>query len=108
MDARLHAVLSKNMYSLQGFDALIGPDCGQVCHSLIVVSYCIPGSAQRQAAYAIFSQSLRASTVLKTLPLERPINSQSPFSSNTLKNLFGIRTELLEFCPATVRYASPS
>jgi hypothetical protein len=38
------------MYSEQGFDALIRPDRGQVCHSLIVVSYCTPGSAQAQAA----------------------------------------------------------
>ena len=48
--ARLQAVLSKNMYSLHGLDALIGPPSGQVCHSLIVVSYCVPGSAQRHAA----------------------------------------------------------
>src|SRR3989338_1768742 len=38
IDAKLHAVLSRNMYSLHGFDALMRPDFGQVCHSLIVVS----------------------------------------------------------------------
>ena len=31
---------------VQGFDALMRPSAGQVCHSLIVVSYCTPGSAQ--------------------------------------------------------------
>ena len=32
-----------------GFDALIRPSAGQVCHSLMVVSNCKPGSAQLQA-----------------------------------------------------------
>src|SRR4051794_652538 len=50
IDARLHAVLSRNIYSLHGLLALIRPDCGHVCHSLIVSSYCTPGSAQRHAA----------------------------------------------------------
>ena len=50
MEARLQAVSSKNIYSEQGFDARIRPDCGQVCHSLMVVSYCNPGSAHAQAA----------------------------------------------------------
>ena len=53
MEAKLQAVLSKNIYSLQGLDARIAPPSGHVCHSLMVVSYCNPGSAQRQAAYAI-------------------------------------------------------
>ena len=38
-DERLHAELSRCMYSLHGLDALIRPDSGQVCQSLIVVSY---------------------------------------------------------------------
>ncbi len=49
-DARLQAVSSRNMYSEQGFDAMIGPDAGQVCQSLIVVWYWMPGSADAQAA----------------------------------------------------------
>ena len=36
-EARLHAVSSRNMYSEQGFDALIRPEAGQVCQSLMVV-----------------------------------------------------------------------
>ena len=38
-EAKLHAVSSKNIYSEHGLDALILPPFGQVCHSLIVVSY---------------------------------------------------------------------
>ena len=49
-EARLHAVLSRNIYSEHGLDALMRPPFGQVCHSLMVVSYCVPGSAQRHAA----------------------------------------------------------
>src|SRR4030065_603630 len=49
-DARLHALLSRCMYSEHGLLALIRPVAGHVCHSLIVVSYCIPGSAQSHAA----------------------------------------------------------
>src|SRR5438552_1442025 len=45
-DARLHAESSRNMYSEHGFDALIGAVFFDVCHRLIVVSYCIPGSPQ--------------------------------------------------------------
>ncbi len=36
-EARLQAVSSMNIYSEQGFDALISPPAGQVCQSLIVV-----------------------------------------------------------------------
>ena len=35
----MHAVSSRNMYSEHGFEARIGPDLGQVCQSLMVVSY---------------------------------------------------------------------
>ncbi len=59
-DARLQAESSTCMYSLHGFDALIRPDTGDVCHWLITVSYCTPGSAQRQAASAISFISCRA------------------------------------------------
>ena len=49
-DARLQAVSSRNMYSEHGFEALISPSAGQVCHSLVVSWNCTPGSAQVQAA----------------------------------------------------------
>ena len=55
---------SINIYSEQGLDALILPALGQVCHSLMVVSYCKPGSAQAQAASEILDHNSFASTVL--------------------------------------------
>src|SRR5919108_608689 len=59
-DARLHALSSTCMYSEHGFDALMRPEFGDVCHWLIVVSYWTPGSAQRHAASAILRMSSRA------------------------------------------------
>src|SRR5947207_12639033 len=50
---RLQAVSSRNMYSLQGLLALIGPEFGQVCQRLMVVSYWTPGSPQYQVPSAI-------------------------------------------------------
>src|SRR6185437_9404849 len=91
----------------QGLLALMRPDLGQVCHWLMVSSYCTPGSAQRHAAKAIWSHSSRALRVLETLPLERQVRCQSPSSSTALKKRLGMRTELLEFCPLTVMYDSP-
>ncbi len=60
MLARLQAVSSRNMYSEQGFEALIRPEFGQVCQRLIVVSYCTPGSPQLQAPSAILASTSRA------------------------------------------------
>src|SRR5215831_20612565 len=67
MEARLHAVSSRNMYSEHGLLALIRPSAGQVCHSLIVVSNCTPGSAHDHAAYAIWSHRSRAFKVSRGL-----------------------------------------
>ena len=64
MEARLQAVSSINIYSEHGLEALILPASGHVCHSFIVVSYCIPGSAQAHAASDIFDHSSEASKVL--------------------------------------------
>src|SRR5881398_3644345 len=63
-DARLHAVSSRNMYSLHGLLPLIRPSAGHVFHSLTVVSNCTPGSAHDHAAYAIWSHISRAGSVL--------------------------------------------
>src|SRR3989338_8693277 len=60
MDARLHAELSRCMYSEHGFDALIRPVFGQVCHALIMVSYCNPGSPHTHVASAIWRRISRA------------------------------------------------
>jgi len=53
IDARLHAESSRNMYSEHGLLALMRAVFGQVCHSLTVVSNCMPGSPQTQVPWAI-------------------------------------------------------
>src|SRR5712692_2145848 len=104
IEARLHAVSSRNMYSEHGLLPRIGPDAGQVCQSLTVVWYCKPGSAQAQAAKPIFSHKSRALIVFAILPgLVRQNKSQSASASTAFKNSSVTRTELLEFCPETVR-----
>src|SRR5258708_38663455 len=103
-EARLQAVSSRNMYSEHGLLARIGPEAGQVCQSLTVVWYCRPGSADAQAACAIFSHKSVAFFVSATLPpLVRQVRSQSPSASTALRNSSVTRTVLLEFWPDTVR-----
>src|SRR5262249_41935296 len=104
MEARLHAVSSRNMYSEHGLLARIGPETGQVCQSFTAVWYCNPGSGQAQAGEASFSHSARGLSVLAILPaLVRQNRSRSPSASTALRNSSVTRTELLEFCPETVR-----
>src|ERR1700679_3101626 len=62
--ARLQAELSRNMYSEQGFDALMRAVFLLVCHLLMVVSNCMPGSPQSHVASAIFFMTSRALYVL--------------------------------------------
>src|SRR6267142_2318089 len=96
-DARLHAESSIDMYSEHGFDALMRPVFGSVCHELIVVSYCTPGSAHRQAASAMSRRSLRALTVSTTEPSVRAVRFQSASPSAAVMNASETRTELLAF-----------
>ena len=63
MLARLQAVSSRNMYSEQGFEALMRPEFGQVFQRLMVVSYCTPGSPQLQAHSAMRLSMSRAGKV---------------------------------------------
>src|SRR3954451_2702789 len=72
-DARLHAESSMLMYSEHGFEALMRPVFGSVCHVLIVVSYWTPGSAHSHAAWAIWFRRFRASTVSTTEPSTRAV-----------------------------------
>src|SRR6201984_1421943 len=102
-DARLQAVSSRNMYSEHGLDARMSPDALQVCQSFIVVLKCRPGSSLTQAAWPIFSQTSRAFSVLVTFLLVRPIRCQSPSVSTARRKSSFSETELLEFCPETVR-----
>src|SRR5215217_8408742 len=96
-EARLHAELSMCMYSLHGFDALMRPVFGHVCHLLIVVSYWTPGSAHSHAACAIWRSSPRASSVPTTVPSVRPVRFQSLPSSTASMNASVTRTELFAF-----------
>src|SRR3982751_4539822 len=102
-EARLQAVSSRNMYSEHGLEARISPDALQVCQSFMVVLKCKPGSALAQAAWPIFSHSSRAFSVLVTFRLVRPIRFQSPSVSTARRKSSFSDTELLEFCPETVR-----
>ncbi len=85
------------MYSEQGFDALIRPVFGSVCHELMVVSYCTPGSAHCQAASAIWRSRLRASTVSITAPSVRAVRFHSLPSTAACMNASLTRTELFAF-----------
>ncbi len=62
--AHAAAVATRVSPVTHGLLALIRPSAGQVCHSLIVVSNWMPGSAQAHAAYEILSHSARACSVL--------------------------------------------
>src|SRR5262245_64049380 len=100
------------MYSEHGLLALMRPSAGQVCHSLTVVSYCTPGSAQAHAAYATWSHSARAFSTRRGFAGRcsrfafsfsvRQKSDQSPSFSTASMNELGTRTELLLFWPETV------
>src|SRR6187551_1277529 len=85
-DARLQALSSRNMYSEHGFDALMRAVLMHGCQSLMVVSYCMPGSPQIQAASAILRMSLRAEWVSTTLPLVTDLVVHSPSRMTAFMN----------------------
>src|SRR5205085_2223102 len=96
-EERLHAELSRNMYSEQGFDALIRDVFGHVCHRLIVVSYWTPGSAQPHAATAVIFHRSPALYVSTTSPVVRAWVSHCPPDSACFMKSSVMRTELFEF-----------
>src|SRR6187402_431180 len=96
-DARLHAELSRCMYSLHGLEPLIRPDAGHVCHSLIVVSYCMPGSAHCHAASAISRIRSRARSVSTVSSVVMAFSFQSWSCSKARMNSSVTRTELFAF-----------
>src|SRR4051795_2105995 len=106
-EARLHEELSRCMYSEHGLLAVMRPDSGVVCQSLIVSSYWIPGSAHSQAAFAILATSALASTVSSTSPLVRARSpKRSPFSTARM-NSSVTRTELFAFWYWTLVMSRP-
>src|SRR5580658_7578081 len=100
--ARLHAVSSRNMYSEQGFEALIRPVFGHVCQRLMVESYWTPGSAQAQAASATLRQTSLASKVSQTSPVVRNRVCHLAPAATARMNSSVTRTLLFEFCPLIV------
>src|SRR4051812_12713003 len=106
-DARLQLELSSDMYSEHGLDAVIRPVSGLVCQSLMVSSYCRPGSAQAHAASLILVNSSRASTVSMTSPVERERSPKSVPSSTARMNSSLTRTELLAFWYCTEVMSAP-
>src|SRR4051794_10911296 len=106
-EARLHEELSKCMYSLQGLDAVMRPVSGQVCQSLMVPSYWMPGSAHSHAACAILRNSPLASTVSTVSPVCRALSANSLPSSTARMNSSLTRTELLAFWYCTDTMSLP-
>src|SRR6187397_3642387 len=106
-DARLQEELSSDMYSEHGLDAVIRPVSGLVCQSLMVSSYCRPGSAHSHAATAILRNSSRASTVSMTSPVPRALRPKSVPSSTARMNSSETRTELLAFWYCTLVMSAP-
>src|SRR3954470_5056946 len=103
-EARLQAESSTCMYSEHGFDALIRPEFGHVCQSLMIVSYWTPGSAHFHAASAISPSRSRAATVFMTFwpPVSRSISLRARRShcspaSAAFMNSSVTRTELFAF-----------
>ena len=96
-DARLHAELSRNMYSEHGLDALIRAVLMHGCQSLIVVSYWMPGSPQIHAASAIFRMIVRALKVSTFLPSVTDLVDQSPSRCTAFMKSSLTRTEWFAF-----------
>src|ERR1700744_2654316 len=107
MLARLQEELSRWTYSEHGLLAVIRPVSGQVCQSLIVPSYWMPGSAHSQAALAILCIRPLAPTVLITSPVRRASRSKLRSSSYARMNSSETRTELLAFWYWTVTMSEP-
>src|SRR5436305_13330317 len=97
MLARLHAELSRCMYSEHGLLALMRPAFFAVCQRLIVVSYCMPGSAHSHADWAIWLMSSRAFSVFTGSPLVTALSCQSRSSRTACMNCSVTRTELFAF-----------
>src|SRR3954464_11798638 len=96
-DARLHAVLFRNTYSLHGLVEWIGSVPLHVCHFWMAPSYCIPGSPQICVPSAIFISNFDASFFSSGLPvvIERVHHSLPPSAASMNWSL--TRTERFSF-----------
>src|SRR6185436_15624224 len=91
-----------------GLLALIRPVFGQGCHSLMVVSNCMPGSPQCQVASAIIFITSRDLYDSNGSPFVTRRVDQSASASSACMNSSVTRTELLEFWKKMDEYAGPS
>src|SRR5690349_20469658 len=107
-DDRLHAESSRNMYSEQGFDALIRAVFLQGCHRLTVVSNCMPGSPHWCVASEICLRMSLALWRFTGWPFETDLVHQSSSRIAASMKSSVARTELLAFWKKTELYASPS
>src|SRR6202795_5205503 len=96
-DARLQAVSSRNMYSEQGFEALMRAVFFDVCQRLMVVSYCMPGSPQCQVESAILRSRSRARSLSAGCRAETFRVHQSRSSSAARMKSSVTRTEWFAF-----------
>src|SRR4029077_17616048 len=107
-EARLQAVSSRNMYSEQGFEALMRAVALQVCQRLTVESYRTPGAPECQAVSEIFFSRSRAPSFSEGDPSVTLRVHQSRSASTACMNSSVTRTEWLAFWKKTELYASPS
>src|SRR6185295_630535 len=107
IDDRLHAESSRNMYSEHGLLALMRSVFGHVCHSLTVVSNCMPGSPHTHVPSEMPRISSRALYVSATSPSVTRLVFHSPSSSTARMKSSVTRTLLFEFWKKTDVYAVP-
>src|SRR4029079_14523272 len=108
MDARLHAELSRCMYSLHGLEPLIRPVACAVCHLLMVESNCRPGSAHSHDAVASSRHRSRARTVRTIEPSFTAYRFSAVSSMTACMNSSLTRTELLAFWYWMLKLSAPS
>src|SRR3989338_1963205 len=106
-EARLHAVLFKNMYSLHGLLACIMSVFGHVCPLLIMVSYCIAGSTQIHAGSEMSFIKSRALYVSAGLTETTNFVVQSLSCSTAFMNSSVTLTLWFAFWKLIELYASP-
>src|SRR6185437_393294 len=95
--ARLQAESSRNMYSEQGFDALMRAVFLLVCQRLMVESYCMPGSPHCQVASAMWCMMSRARYSLTGAPFLTDLVKKVSLLATEFMNSSVTRTELLAF-----------
>src|SRR5262249_29542591 len=107
-DDRLHAESSRNMYSEQGFDALIRAVFLQGSQLVTVLSHCIRASLHWCVASASCRMISRALYRLAGCPVPTDFVHQSPSRPTASMKSSVARTELLAFWKKMDPYASPS